>query len=212
VASAAYAALKDISFSASEGDRIGIVGANGAGKTTLLRVLAGIYLPDQGTVEVLGRILPFFGHFPGVNPDATGYENIKLSAYSMGMPPRSIPALIADIEEFTELGEFLSMPLRSYSTGMSTKLLFSIATALTADVFVLDEFSFATGDRFFKERAMQRSHSLIGRAKVVFLASHDESIVRTVCNKAIFLRHGQLVAFGQTEDILKEYNQHGAEP
>jgi len=201
-----FAALKGISFSAYENDRVALIGANGAGKTTLLRVISGIFAPDAGKVEVAGSIIPLLGHFPGVNADATGYENIKLAAYTMGFSTSEVPDLVKDVESFTGLGDFLNMPIKTYSAGMSAKLLFAIVTSFNADVFALDEFSFATGDHVFKERARERALRLMERAKTVFLASHDDAVLRSVCNKALLLQGGCLVASGTVDEVLAEYH------
>jgi ABC-type polysaccharide/polyol phosphate transport system ATPase subunit len=204
--SAGFCALKDVSFTAHQGDRIAIIGANGAGKTTLLRVISQIFEPDAGTVEVFGSVIPLLGHFPGVSPDATGYENVKLAAYTMGIGPDQIPDITADVAEFTELGEFLEQPIKTYSAGMSAKLLFAIMTSFTADIFALDEFSFATGDHFFKSKAQKRSITLMERAKTVFLASHDADILRSVCNRAILLEKGRMVSTGAVNEVLDAYH------
>lgn len=202
-----FAALDNISLSAYDGDRIALIGANGAGKTTLLRVIGGIYAPDEGDVQITGSVIPLLGHFPGVNPDATGYENVRLAAYTMGVASNLIPAIIADVEDFTELGEFLEMPLKTYSAGMAAKLLFAIVTSFKAEVFALDEFSFATGDHFFKEKAQKRSLELMQRARVVFLASHDETMLRRVCNRAVLLDRGRIAATGALDEVLGSYHK-----
>lgn len=200
-----FAALRNIDFEVFAGDRVAIVGANGAGKTTLLRLISGVYAPDKGTIERFGSVLPIFGNLPGMSGDATGYENIMLAAYSMGMPRSALPTLITDVEQFCELGDFLSMPMKSYSAGMAARLSFAIATGLSADIFVMDEFSFAAGDRFFKERARERAKGQLDRARAVFVASHDEQLLRTICNKGIYLSEGRLLRFGTVEDVLAEY-------
>jgi ABC-type polysaccharide/polyol phosphate transport system ATPase subunit len=201
-----FCALKDVSFTAHKGDRIAIIGANGAGKTTLLRVISQIFEPDAGTVELFGAVIPLLGHFPGVSLDATGYENVKLAAYTMGINRDQIPEITADVAEFTELGDFLEQPIKTYSAGMSAKLLFAIMTSFTADIYALDEFSFATGDHFFKSKAQKRSLTLMERAKTVFLASHDEEILRSVCNRAILLEKGRMVSTGTVNEVLGAYH------
>lgn len=200
-----FAALRNICFEASAGDRIGLVGPNGAGKSTLLRVIAGIYTPDAGVIERHGTVLPLFGNLPGISADATGYENVALAALSMGYSKAKLPELAEDVAQFTELREFLDLPIKAYSSGMVSRLLFAIATGMEADVFVMDEFSFATGDRTFKEKAKVRAERQLSRANAVFIASHDESFIRSVCNKVIYLSSGELISFGETEEVLQNY-------
>ena len=184
-----------------------LVGANGAGKTTLLRMISGIYAPASGSAKVYGSVLPLLGHMPGINPDATGYENIKLAAYTIGVDRAHVPAVTRDVAEFTELGSFLQMPLKTYSAGMSARLLFGVITAFKADVYALDEFSFSAGDHAFKERAQQRALLLMEQAKTIFLASHDDDILRRVCNRALYLEAGRVVADGPVDEVLERYHK-----
>ncbi len=205
-----FTALKGIGFEAYENDRIALIGANGAGKTSLLKVISGIYAPDCGEVWCDGTVMPLLGGLPGISPDATGYENIRLSAYSMGVARSDIQDVIADVRAFSELDDFLHMPLRTYSSGMSARLLFSIVTALKADIFVLDEFAFASGDMFFVEKAKKRARDLVNSAKTVLIASHDDRLLRDICNKGVYLRNGELVAFGDVNEVLDEYSRERA--
>lgn len=201
-----FAALKDVSFDVYSGDRVALIGPNGAGKSTLLRVIANIYTPQSGSVERYGSVLPLFGPLPGVSEAATGYENIMLAAYSMGLPKGKLQSLIEDVEEFTELGDFLDMPIKTYSSGMMARLMFAVATGLRADIFVLDEFSFATGDRFFKEKATQRARQQLSHGKTAFVASHDDQFLKTICNKALYLSEGRPIRFGDFDEIAAEYS------
>ncbi len=208
------AALKDISFETFKGDRVALIGPNGAGKSTLLRLISDIYQPDLGKLNHFGTVLPLLGALPGISSDASGYENIKLAVYSIGLARDRLADVIAEVEEFSQLGDFLSLPLKTYSSGMVARLFFAVLTSLTADIFVMDEFSFATGDASFKERAQKRARNLLERASTVFIASHDSDLLRNTCNKAIYLKNGTLAAFGPFEDVLRDYEkdiaaQHG---
>ena len=202
---ASVLALKRVGFEAEHGDRIAVVGLNGAGKSTLLRVISGIYAPSRGELTLAGSVVPMLGALPAYSPDATGYENIKLSAYAFGLSRAKLPEIIADVEGFSELDDALELPLKTYSAGMVARFYFSILTSLSADIFVMDEFAFSAGDASFKEKAKQRSQQLLDRARTVFLASHDLEIVRNMSNKAIYLIQGELAAFGDTESVLREY-------
>lgn len=201
-----FAALSDVSFEVQSGDRVALIGPNGAGKSTLLRVIANIYTPQSGSIERYGSVLPLFGPLPGISEAATGYENIMLAAYSMGIPKEKLQSLIEDVEEFTELGDFLDMPIKTYSSGMMARLMFAVATGLRAEIFVLDEFSFATGDKFFKEKATQRAHQQLSHGKTAFVASHDDAFLKTICNKALYLSEGRLIKFGEFDEVLAAYS------
>lgn len=200
------AALSDITFEAFPGDRIGIIGRNGAGKSTLLRVISGIYQPTQGNFEVDGMVTPLLSLALGMEPDATGIENIRIASTLMGRTPREIESCIPDILEFTELGEFLALPIRTYSKGMQTRLAFAIATSFVSDILVIDE-AISAGDAFFFRKAEERIKNLIAQSHIMFLASHSEAAIRQFCNKAMLLERGRLVAFGPVEEVLQRYRQ-----
>lgn len=204
-------ALVDISFELSHGDRLGLVGHNGAGKSTLLKVLAGVYEPVSGRVLAEGRITPLFDTMPGLDPEDSGYENIVTAGMLLGMTREEILAKIPEIEEFSELGEFLSLPVRTYSSGMQTRLGFAVASAIEPGILLMDE-GIGAGDARFAERASKRLREFIGRSQIMVLASHSDTLIRSTCNKAALMQGGRLLAIGEVEDILSQYhaNVHGA--
>ncbi len=184
-------ALDRVSFDFREGDRVGIVGHNGSGKSTLLRVIAGTYEPIRGAIEVQGRVASMLSIVLGMEAEATGYENIFLRGTIMGLRPKQIRSLVDDIVEFSELGDYMGMPLRTYSSGMYMRLAFAISTSVPAEIIVMDEW-LSVGDASFYEKAQQRLHALIGRAKILFLASHDKTLLEKNCNVIMQLDHGIL--------------------
>jgi len=201
-------ALKDISLSLKDGMSVGIVGHNGAGKTTLLKALAGIYEPSLGSLQREGRVATLLDIHLGIEEDLTGYENIRRIGLLRGIPRAKIKDAIPDIEEFTELGDYLSLPTRTYSLGMRTRLAFAIATMTRPDILLIDEV-FTTGDSHFQKKAEARMKAQLSLAQIVVFASHSERQLRMLCNKCILLDHGSLVAFGDTEDVLKLYENKG---
>lgn len=202
-------ALEDITLSAEHGDRIGLVGHNGAGKSTLLRVLASVYEPEFGTVAVQGRVAPLFDISLGMDMEATGYENIFLRGLYLGLRTREIRTLVDEVVDFAELGDFLSLPVRTYSSGMAMRLAFSISTSIRPDIVLMDEW-LGTGDASFLHKAEQRLHALIGSAGIMLLASHNDQIIRDACNKAILFEHGRIVATGGVEEVLETQKARNA--
>lgn len=194
-------ALNQISLKIEHGERVALVGHNGAGKTTLLRVLAGIYPPQRGRIEVLGRVAPLFDIGLGLDPDATGYENIRLRGLYLGLSGRQVAERIDEIAAFTELGPFLDMPMRTYSLGMQTRLLFAVSTSVDPDVLLLDE-GIGAGDAAFMEKANRRLRDFVDRAGILVLASHSVGLLTTLCTRAIRLEHGQIVADGQIAEVV----------
>jgi ABC-type polysaccharide/polyol phosphate transport system ATPase subunit len=197
-------ALNDISLDIRAGDRVAIVGANGAGKTTLLRVLAGIYHPTAGSVDVNGRCLSLFDLSAGFDEEATGYENIMRRGLVIGARRADIDARRAEIAEFSELGDRLDLPLRTYSSGMMLRLIFAVATAVEGEIVLLDEW-IGVGDQQFRKKARQRLDEIVARAGILVLASHDIGLIQSTCNRAILLEEGRIAAAGATEDILGRY-------
>jgi ABC-type polysaccharide/polyol phosphate transport system ATPase subunit len=200
-------ALSDVSFRLDHGDRLGLIGHNGAGKSTLLKVLAGVYWPDTGSVRIDGRISPLFTSAPGLDPDDNGYDNIKTCGMFLGMSAVEVAQKLPDIAEFSELGEYLELPVRTYSAGMVTRLCFAIATAINPGVLLLDE-GLAAGDAAFAIRAEARMQSLISRAGILVLATHSEAMIREMCNRAALFQKGQLIEIGQVDAIIDLYHRH----
>ena len=197
-------ALDRISLDIEDGDRVALIGPNGAGKTTLLRVLAGTYEPTGGRIQVDGSVAPLFDAALGLNPDATGYENITLRGVYMGLSPREMAGKMDEIAAFTELGDYLRMPIRSYSSGMLMRLAFGVATSVHPEILLMDEWLLA-GDAHFMDKARARLASFVTGARILVLASHAEATVREWCNKALFLERGQVRRFGPVDEVLAAY-------
>ncbi len=199
-------AVDHMSLSIGDGDRLGLIGHNGAGKTTLLRVLAGIYAPTSGCITMEGRISTLFHSSPGLDSEDTGYENIYTCGRFLGMSRDEIARKLPDIEEFVELGDYLALPVRTYSTGMLTRLAFAVATAIDPEILLLDE-GLGAGDARFAERAKIRIERLLHRTNILVLASHSEPLIKQMCNRAILLDHGRLVADGSPDEVLAQYHE-----
>jgi ABC-type polysaccharide/polyol phosphate transport system ATPase subunit len=199
-------ALDRVSLELAHGDRLGILGHNGAGKSTLLRVLAGVYEPTAGRVVIDGVVSPLFTSSPGLDLDDTGYENIVTCGLLLGLSPNAVRAKIDDIAEFTELGDYMSLPVRTYSAGMLMRLCFAIATAIEPEILILDE-GLGAGDARFAERARHRLNALIERSSILALASHSEILIRSLCNRALLLESGRVVAAGDVEDVIDTYRK-----
>jgi ABC-2 type transport system ATP-binding protein/lipopolysaccharide transport system ATP-binding protein len=202
-------ALDGVSFTLEEGDRVGLVGHNGAGKTTLLRVIAGIFEPVAGELEVSGAVTPMFSLTDGMDMEATGYENVWIRGQILGCSRAFITGCVDDIVEFCQLGDFLHMPMRTYSSGMLVRLGFAIATALKPQILVMDEM-IGAGDAAFFERARVRLTRFVETAGILVVATHSPDILRTWCNKAMWLAHGKLVGLGGVDEILAAYAKAGA--
>lgn len=196
--------LDDISLTFREGDRIGLVGHNGSGKTTLLRVLSGIYIPTQGEAIINGTCISLINISLGIDPDATGYENIRLRAVMMGMSPREISGKVEEIAEFSGLGDFLEVPFRTYSSGMQLRLAFATSTAVRPEILIMDEW-LSTGDEDFKDRANQRMTELVDSTKILVLASHSRELLSRNCNRVVWLDHGRVKMDGSPDEVLPAY-------
>lgn len=199
-----FRALKNINLSIEKGDRIGLIGRNGAGKSTLLRVLAKVYKPNVGTIDVKGNISSLFDINLGLNSEASGYDNIVLLGIMRGFSKRKAENLIPDVESFTELGSFLKAPVRTYSTGMQMKLVFAVATAENPDILLIDEI-IGAGDAHFMEKATIRLRNLIDRSHILVLTSHSNDIIRRFCNKAIVLDKGEIQFIGDVNEGTRFY-------
>jgi ABC-type polysaccharide/polyol phosphate transport system ATPase subunit len=200
-------ALRDVSLSLRDGDRLGIVGHNGAGKSTLLRVLSGVYEPPTGRVIIEGRISSLTDMMMGMDAEATGYENILLRSVFLGLSVKQAQANIGEIEDFTELGNFLKLPMRTYSSGMILRLAFAISTAVTPEILIMDELVSA-GDAAFMSKAEARLNELIGRTQILVLASHHLEMLRRLCNKVALMEEGQVRMVGPVEEVLAIYAGH----
>jgi ABC-type polysaccharide/polyol phosphate transport system ATPase subunit len=197
-------ALDDISLEVEHGDRIGLVGHNGSGKTTLLRVLAGIYRPTHGSVTMSGGVGALLDPSAGMDQDSTGVENIYLRGYVLGMSKPEIKRHIDDIAVFTGLGDFLKLPLRTYSAGMSARLAFAISTVIRPDILLMDE-GVAVGDAEFFDKMQARLSEFVMGASILVLASHNSSIINRFCTKRLTLNHGKIVSFEKIEPpVVKE--------
>ena len=182
-------ALANVNLELKAGDRLGLIGHNGSGKTTLLRALSGAYEPDEGTIDVHGRIAALLDLSLGIDPTATGYENIRLRGRIAGLSSKEIEARMDEIAEFTGLGPFLAMPVKTYSAGMQGRLAFAAATAVESDVLLMDEW-IAVGDADFQKLAHKRLLKLVERAGILVLATHEAPLLRLYCNKVMKLEGG----------------------
>lgn len=199
-------ALRDVSLSLVIGDRLALIGPNGAGKTTLLRTIAGIYEPLQGMIRTRGRISPMFDASLGIDTDLSGYDNIRLRALLLGLSPAAIEQHLPDIVEFTELGDYLDMPVRTYSAGMILRLSFAVATCFKPEILLMDEWILA-GDAHFMSKAEARVRSFIERASVLVLASHDLELCSRWCTTGIWLDQGHIKATGPVDMVVEQYRK-----
>jgi len=199
-------ALDDVTLEFEHGDRVGLIGHNGAGKTTLLRVLAGVYEPTRGTVVVEGQVVPLFNVGLGIDPEATGFENIYLRGAFMGFSREQIRARIDEIAGFTELGDYLAMPVRTYSTGMQVRLAFAVSTAIDPEILLMDEW-IGAGDASFFAKAERRLNEVVGRARILVIASHTAALIERTCDKAVLMHAGKAAAVGPVAEIWREYER-----
>jgi ABC-2 type transport system ATP-binding protein/lipopolysaccharide transport system ATP-binding protein len=202
-------ALDGVTLHFQHGDRVGLVGHNGAGKTTLLRVLAGIYEPCEGMVRVDGNVAPLFDISLGMDAESTGYENILLRGLFLGMPRAEIEARMGEIAEFTELGNFLDLPIRTYSAGMHMRLAFAVSTSINPDILLLDE-GIGAGDAAFLEKANRRLLEFTSKAAIIVLASHSEQLISKMCRNSVLMEHGRVIEVGPTDKILAHYRERVA--
>ena len=203
-------ALNGVSLQLNAGDRLGLIGHNGAGKSTLLRVMAGIYVPTAGDVSINGRAVPLLDISLGMDDQSSGRQNIRLRGLLLGMSDKEIRAKTEEIAEFTELNDYLDLPLRTYSTGMRVRLGFAISTAVDAEILLLDEV-LSVGDAKFQLKAKARLEGLHRRAEIVVIALHSNEAIRNACNKAICLDRGKLMAIGNTAEVTAAYEAHAAQ-
>lgn len=197
-------ALKDVSFEVKKGEHLGIVGLNGAGKSTLLKVIAGVLKPTEGSVTTVGKIVPLLELGAGFDKQYTGAENIYLYGALLGYTKEFIDEKYEEIVEFSELGEFINVPVKNYSSGMRARLGFSIATVVQPEILILDEV-LSVGDAQFKKKSEKRIHSMFKGGVTVLFVSHSLEQVKRLCDKAILLEHGTIIAKGDVEDVAAIY-------
>lgn len=197
-------ALKDIDFRINKGDVVGIIGANGAGKSTLLKVVSGVYKPTTGTVEVNGKISPMIELGAGFDPELTARENIYLNGAILGYSKEFLEQKFDDIVEFSELKDFLDVPIKNFSSGMVAKLAFSISTIVDPEVLIVDEI-LSVGDIKFQEKSKNKMMSMIEGGTTVLYVSHSIDSIKELCSKVIWLDHGKIVKMGNTKEICDEY-------
>jgi len=200
-------ALDNITLTLNHGDRVGLIGHNGAGKSTLLRVLAKIYEPIQGHIYCEGSISPLLNIMLGINHESTGYENIMVRGLLLGLTRKQIRIKLNKIAEFTELGDYLFAPVRTYSSGMQLRLAFAVATCIKPEILLMDEM-IEVGDAAFIKSAQSHLNEFIGQSSILVLASHSHDTIRRFCNKVVFMEKGRVNYFGPVEEGLKLYETY----
>ncbi|MBC93340.1 MAG: sugar ABC transporter ATP-binding protein [Rhodospirillaceae bacterium] len=199
-------ALHNISFELNNGDRVGIVGPNGAGKTTLLRVLSGVYEPSSGKIFRSGKVAALFDVALGMDTEATGYENITMRGMLLGLSRSEINSKVDEIADFTELGDYLKIPVRTYSSGMLLRLAFAVCTSVEPEILLMDEW-IGVGDAKFLEKAKSRLDDFVSRSQILALASHSNDLIRQVCNKAVLIDKGGIISYGEVTEVLEMYEK-----
>ena len=199
-------ALKDVSFELKKGERLGLLGLNGAGKSTLLKVIAGVYKPTKGSVQRYGHMAPMIELGAGFDPNYTGRENIFLYGSVLGFSKEFLMSKYDEILEFSELGEFIDVPIKNYSSGMKARLGFSIATVVEPEILILDEV-LSVGDAKFRKKCEKKMKKMFDHGVTVLFVSHSLAQVKRLCNKAIILEHGQLIAKGDIDDVVEIYEK-----
>lgn len=199
-------ALRDVSVTFEHGDRIGLIGHNGAGKSTLLRLLAGIYEPTQGNLRIDGHVSTLLDIMQGIEAEFTGHENIIMRGTLLGLSRKEIDSKINEIADFTGLGDYLSMPIRTYSSGMQIRLAFAVSAAISPEILLLDEV-FGVGDANFVEKAKQKMISLLDQSSIVVMANHSSESIKEICNKALLLEGGAVKYFGDIDEAFKIYEE-----
>ena len=199
-----FYALDNVSFEINKGEVVGIIGNNGAGKSTLLKVIAGILRPTRGTVTLAGNVAPMLELGSGFDADLTGRENIYLNGAILGYSEEFLKEKFDEIVEFSELGDFINIPVRNYSSGMMMRLAFSIASMVSPDILILDEIM-AVGDASFQEKSRARMMEMMSHGTTVLLVSHSIEQIRQLCDRVIWLDHGKMLAIGDTQEICDQY-------
>lgn len=206
-----FCALKNISFELEEGDGLAVMGSNGAGKSTLLGLVAGLATPDEGSVTVNGRIAALLELGSGFHPDLTGAENVRVNASLIGLSRRRTAELFDQIVDFAAIGDFIGEPLRTYSTGMIMRLAFSVAINMDPEILLIDEV-LAVGDQAFQAKCFERIHRFRQAGKTLLCVSHATGMVQELCDRAIWLDHGELVMSGRIRDVIEAYEGHRTTP
>jgi ABC-2 type transport system ATP-binding protein len=206
-----FVALDDINFEVKKGDRLAILGLNGAGKSTLLKTIVGVYKPTEGTIEKQGVIAPLLELGAGFDPNYSGRENIYLYGAILGYPREYLDDKIDEIIEFSELGHFIEVPVKNYSSGMRARLGFSIATAVEPDILILDEV-LSVGDAKFRKKSLAKVQSMFDHGVTVLFVSHNIQQVKAICNKAILLEHGKMIANGNVDEVSAIYEEKTIKP
>jgi ABC-type polysaccharide/polyol phosphate transport system ATPase subunit len=201
-----FFALHDITLKINPGDRVGLIGLNGAGKSTLLKTISGIYRPHQGKISINGRITPLMELGAGFDPEQTGRKNIYLNGALLGFSPAEMQEKEREISEFSELDDFLDLPVKYYSSGMYGRLAFSIAAATEPEILMIDEV-FATGDGHFVEKSTQRIQQMVEKSSILIVVSHAIGQIRRLCNRVIFLDHGNIINDGAPDVVIDQYMQ-----
>ena len=197
-------ALQDVSLNLQPGDRLGIIGHNGAGKSTLLRVMGGVYRPTSGVARISGKVNSLIDINLGINLEATGLENIYVRGALLGLNKKQIDSKILDITEFSELGDFLKMPVRTYSSGMQLRLAFAVSTIVRPEILIMDEW-LSVGDAAFQAKAEIRLGELLESTQILIIASHSRKLLESVCNRLIWLEHGKVKDQGPVAEVLSRY-------
>lgn len=199
--------LSNINLELKKGDRLGLIGSNGAGKTTLLKTLSGIYTPTSGKIECSGRLTTLFDLGLGMEEDATGMENIFLAHYIRGFEKVEIEGLVDRIVTFADIGEFINLPIRTYSAGMKMRLAFSIATAFVPDILLIDEV-FGAGDQGFVKRSAERMDELMDATSILVFTSHSTELIKQFCNRAVYIKKGEILYEGDVDETIAYYEEH----
>lgn len=197
-------ALAGLNFRVASGDRVGLVGHNGAGKSTLLRALSGVYSPTRGSITRNGNIGSLIDVALGINAEATGRENIYIRGTLLGLSKAEIDSRMEEIIAFSELGDFVNVPVRTYSSGMHLRLAFSVSTVVRPEILLMDEW-LSVGDEGFKHKAEQRLREMVDATEILVIASHSKELLESVCNRVIWLEHGEIKMDGPANEVLREY-------
>jgi lipopolysaccharide transport system ATP-binding protein len=197
-------ALEGLNLSLKDGDRVGLIGHNGAGKSTMLRLLSGVYEPSSGSARIQGEVGSLIDISLGIDHEATGRENIYIRGGILGLSKSEITRRLDEIVEFSELGGFIDMPLRTYSSGMHLRLAFAVSTIVRPEILLMDEW-LSVGDESFKRKAEQRMTELVQATNILVIASHSRDLIRHTCNRVIWLEHGKVAMDGAPEEVTNRY-------